>query len=313
MSHHHHHHDGHSQGHGCSGNATSSVGKALGIALFVNAGFLVIEATVGWIIGSLALLSDAAHMVSDVAALSMAYLAHRLAQRVGTSKRTFGWMRAEAFGALINALAVLLVVGYIFWEAIARLIEGAPAVAGLPILVVGILGFLINAGSAWVLFRSDRTNLNVRGALVHLFADALGSLGAVIAAILVMFGFVAADAWVSMLIGTLVLWSTWGVLRDSTAVLLQFSPRGLDVENISEALLACPGVVGLHELHVWSVDGQRTVLSAHLVTEKEELVGALRRRALALLNERFGLDHLTLQVELAGECDQAQWCPGHSD
>ena len=312
MAHHQHHHN-HSHTQGCSGSASSSAGKALAIALVINAGFLVIEATVGWIIGSLALLSDAAHMVSDVAALSVAYLAHRLAKRVGTSTRTFGWMRAEAFGALINALAVLLVVGYIFWEAISRLSAGAPAVAGLPILVVGILGFLINAGSAWVLFRSDRKNLNVRGALIHLFADALGSLGAVGAAILVMFGFVAADAWVSMLIGTLVLWSTWGVLRDSTAVLLQFSPKGVDVESIGEALLACPGAVGLHELHVWSIDGQRTVLSAHLVAAKENVVGSLRRQALALLNERFGLDHLTLQVELAGECDRAKWCPGRSD
>jgi cobalt-zinc-cadmium efflux system protein len=277
--------------------SSASVKRALSISLVLNSAFLVVELGIGFWTGSLALLSDAAHMVSDVAALGLALGANSLANRLTHSERTFGLVRAEALGAFVNALALVVTCGFIFREAIERLVHGAPGIDGLPVLIAGALGLLINLGSAWILARADQDNLNVRGALLHMLSDALGSVGAIVAAILLMMGMPAADAGISLLIGLLVLVGTWGLLRDSAAVLLEFSPKGLSVKQVQKELSSLGDVASVHDLHIWSLDGKTPILSAHLVRHTGLPAGNLLQEAEALLARRFGVTHSTLQIE----------------
>lgn len=262
----------------------------------LNGMFLVIEASVGWFTGSLALLSDAAHMVGDVGALTLALGAAWLAGRAASAERSFGLRRAEALGGLLNGLAMLLVVGLIFKEAVVRLLAGSPEVLAWPVLATGVVGLAINLGSAWSLARADRDNLNIRGALIHMLADALGSVGAIVAALGLMLGVAAADVVVSVFIGVLVLWGTWGLLRDTARVLMQFAPgRGRSLA-IRAVLRAVDGVADVHALHLWSLDGREQVLTAHLVAEAPD-TGAVLSAAHAGLASFGGLRHITLQVE----------------
>jgi len=312
---------GHDHGHGHGGlghahasssllNGSTSARRALTISLVLNSLFLVVELVIGFWTGSLALLSDAAHMVSDVAALCLALGASALAQRLTDSERTYGLVRAEALGAFVNALALVVTCGLIFKEAVQRLSGTPEAILGVPVLIVGGLGLIINLGSAWMLARSDQGNLNVRGAMLHMLSDALGSFGAMVAAVLVLNGFAAADAVVSLLIGLLVLAGTCGLLRESAAVLLEFSPRGLSVAEVRQQLSNLDDVANVHDLHVWSLDGRSPILSAHLVQGESKNHSDLLRQAETLLRERFGVTHCTLQIESASNhpCEARECC-----
>jgi len=288
-------HNNHASGLGESGSARSR--RALTVALVLNGVFLVIEAAVGFSVNSLALLSDAAHMLSDVGALALALGAAWLAARPAERSRTFGMRRAEVVGGFVNALVLLAACGLIAWQAINRLRVGAPEIAGLPVLIVGGIGLAINVGSAWALYRADSGNLNIRGALVHMMADALGSVGAMVAAGLIMAGFARADPIVSLFIAALVLWGTWGLLRDSTRVLFQFPPPHFDVEAMCQALSNIDGVASVHDVHVWTLDGQSAIVSAHVIADEGADLEAIRRRSLDCLEDRFSVRHATLQVE----------------
>lgn len=270
--------------------------RALALSLGLNAAFLLIEAGVGFSTGSLALLSDAAHMLSDVGALVLALGATWLAARPADRALTFGFRRAEVMGGFINGIALLGACAGIAWEAVGRL-HAPPQVPGLPVLIVGFGGLLINLGSAWVLARADRGDLNIRGALIHMLADALGSVGAMIAAVLMMAGYPAADAIVSLLIAGLVLWGTWGLLRDSSRVLLQFPPAGFDVGAMCVALAGIQGVESVHDAHVWTLDGRSAIVSAHVVARPGADLETVRACAVAWLEEHFSVRHATLQVE----------------
>ncbi len=314
----HHHGHGHGHGHGHSHDADDCHGfhvdpsrdalvrRALLGSLLLNGMFLVVEAVVGWWSGSLALLSDAAHMLSDVGALVLALGAAHLAGRAASEGRSFGFRRAEPLGAFVNGLTLLVACAWILWEAVERLREGVPEVAGMAVLVVGIIGLAINLGSAWMLARSDRDNLNVRGALMHMLADALGSVGAIVAALFVLAGKPLADPLVSLLIAALVLYGTFHILRDSTVVLLQFAPPGVDIKALRERVLGVPGVVGLHDLHIWTLDGRRAVLSAHIQVDDPASLDEVRERATEEL-AALGIHHVTLQIErdgCSGGCDE---------
>jgi len=270
--------------------------------LVLNAVFLVVEVGVGLWTGSLALLSDAAHMLSDVAAIVVALGAAQLARRAATAASTFGFKRAETLGAFLNGIALVAAAGWIVWEGIDRLREGPPAVAAMPILVVGFLGLVINLGSAAWLATSDRDNLNVRGVLAHMLADALGSVGAMVAAVFVMMGMPAADVVVSLFIAALVAWGAWSILDSSTRVLLQFAPVGLDVDGVRRGLLEVDGVDEVHDLHVWSLDGQRSVLSAHLVSPTESEARGAAQAVRDMLSDEWGIRHTTLQFEVGEDC-----------
>lgn len=289
----------HSHGHSHTHHQGSGEGarRALTLALVLNGGFLLVEAGVGFYTNSLALLSDAAHMLSDVGALTLALVAAWLAGRPTHSSRTFGMRRAEVVGGFINGLTLLAACAYITWEAVERLRAGPPQVPGLPVLIVGAIGLAINLGSAWALARADRGNLNIRGALIHMLADALGSVGAMIAALLVMAGYPAADPIVSVFIAALVLWGTWGLLRDTTRVLLQFPPPGFDVAGMCHSLMALDGVASVHDAHVWTLDGRSAIVSAHVIADPGADLEAVRALAVRCLEVSFHVPHATLQVE----------------
>lgn len=310
MHHHHGDHDHHGHGHGQQGHDHHGHGphvhvpfvsgdprKALLAALVLNGGFFVVEAVAGWWTGSLALLSDAAHMASDVGALVLALGAAQLARRPSSTRMTFGLHRAEILGAFVNGLALLVAVGVIVWEAGHRLAVGGAPVEGLPVLGVGLVGLAINLGSAWALHRSAPDNLNVRGALVHMLADAAGSVGAVVAAGLLLAGVDAADAAMSLVIALLVLWGAYRVTADATRVLLQLPPPQLDVEHMLEVLVALEGVHDVHDVHVWTLDGHRPILTAHVVALAGVDPGTLTVRVVTALRERFAVEHVTIQVD----------------
>ncbi len=284
------------------------VERALAIALLLNGIYLVVEAVGGWLSGSLALLSDAAHMLGDVGALALAWGAARLARGAAKPEHTFGLRRAETVGAFVNGLMLLAAVAWITWEAVGRLVQGSPAVAGRTVLVVAAIGLLVNLGSAWYLARSDSGNLNVRGALLHMLADALGSVGAIVAALFVMGGYPAADAIVSVGIAALVLVGSWGLLRDATRVLLQMPPPQLRVGRVRDALADVPGLSSVHDLHVWTLDGQNGILSAHLVIADESRWQEVMQEARRRLVEEVGIPHVTLQPECSGHCGDHN-CP----
>lgn len=303
--HHHEHAHGHHHGLGHHHHHGARTRRALVWALVLNGGFLIFEAITGAITGSLALLSDAGHMVGDVAALALALGASHLARSGASAGRTFGYVRAEVLGAFVNALALLVICAMIFAEAFERMLGEAPDVPAMPILVVGAVGLLINLGSAWNLARGDRDNLNVRGALAHMLADALGSVGAMIAAGFIMLGWPIADPIISVVIGLLILTGTLRLLRDSARVLLQFAPPDVDVAAIELALHEVDGIEGVHHVHAWTLDGAHAVITAHLVASPEIDEPTARRRALEALTERFDLEHVTLQIERLDE----QPCP----
>lgn len=292
----HNHSHGHDHGHD-QGDAGR---RALRWALLLNGGFLFIEGGVGLVTGSLALLSDAVHMLSDVGALALALGAATLATRGAGAARTFGLRRAEVLGGFLNGITQLAACGYIIWEALARLQQGPPDVPGWPILVVGAIGLAINLGSAWALYKAARNNLNIRGALIHMLADALGSVGAIVAAGLVIAGIPAADPAVSLLIAALVLAGTWGLLRDTGRVLLQLPPAGLNVAALTELLLADPGVASVHDVHAWTLDGQDPIVSVHVQLRELSTGEEVRARLTAALREELRIQHLTIQLEEAG-------------
>ena len=295
MGHGHHHHGHHHHHHG-------DARGALTVALVLNAAFLVAEAAAGFWTGSLALLSDAAHMLSDVGALVLALAAAQLARRAADATMTFGLARAEVLGAFLNGLFLLAACGWIAFEAVGRLMaEAPPEIPGLPVLVIGGLGLAINLGSAVALWRSDRENLNVRGALAHMLADALGSVGAMVAALLLMAGMPAADAVISMLVAGLVAVSGVQLLRDAGRVLLQLPPAELDVGEVRDALTSVTGVCEVHDLHAWSLDGSHTIVSAHLVLAEAVDAEVACREAHERL-AKLGIEHSTLQPERGHPC-----------
>ena len=299
MHDHSHHHD---HSHPDAGS------RALRWALFLNGGFFLIEAVAGFLTGSLALLSDAVHMLSDVGALVLALLAAKLAEWGVSRARTFGLKRAEVLGGFLNALTQLGACAYIIYEAVERLQGGPPEVPGWPILVVGVIGLAINLGSAWALYRAGGDNLNIRGALIHMLADALGSVGAIVAAGLVLVGFPAADPLVSLLIAGLVLWGTWGLLRDSVRVLLQLPPPGFDVPKLTDLLLADPEVQAVHDVHVWTLDGHKPIVSAHASLMDPVNSEAVLKRLTRALQEQLKVHHSTLQLEPPGALCASQDC-----
>jgi cobalt-zinc-cadmium efflux system protein len=274
---------------------------ALTFSLGLNAFFLVAEAGIGFWTGSLALLSDAAHMASDVGALLLALAANQLARRPASARMTFGLQRSETLGAFVNALSLVVVAAVVVHEAIVRIESGPPTVAGLPVLVVGSLGFLVNVGSAWALYRSDRDNLNVRAALVHMLADALGSVGAVVAALFLLRGVYVADPIVSLLIAALIASGSISILRDSGRILLQLPPSGLDVARIRLCLAQVEGVDAVHDLHAWTMDGKEPIVTAHLVTAAGADRDRIRGAAIGALETEFHITHATLQMEAASD------------
>ena len=289
---------GHSlHAHGAAARAGNK--RSLAIALSLNGGYTVFEAVAGFAVGSLALLADAGHNLSDVLALGLALGAVWLAGRPPTPRRSFGFMRAEILAALLNALSIVAIAVLIFVGA-ARRFADPPEVPGGWLIVVAALGIAVNAAGAAVVFRRGGEDLNMRASFLHLAGDAVGSLAVIAAGVVILAtGWVYADPLVSVLIGVLILVSSFGVLRDSLLVLLEAAPRGLDPKEIGEQMAAFPGVVDVHDLHVWTITSGFPSLSAHVLVSPGDDCHAIRRQLEHMLEERFSIEHSTLQVDHA--------------
>jgi cobalt-zinc-cadmium efflux system protein len=272
--------------------------RALAVALALVAGFAGVEALAGAASGSLALLADAAHMLSDSLALGLALFAAWLALRPATPERSFGWRRAEVLAALTNALVLVVLGCWIVWAAVGRLSDPPDVTSGL-VLAAGAAGLLVNLVAARVLHGAG-SGLNVRAAMLHVLADLASSAGVVVAGLIMLTtGWPYADPIAGLLIGVLVVVSTFGVLRETVGVLLEGAPAGMDVREVGAAIASTPGVVGVHDLHLWTITSGFPALSAHVLVAAGADCHAIRRVLDALLRERFQLTHTTLQVEHA--------------
>lgn len=270
--------------------------RVLGVAVALTFGYALIEVVGGLWSGSLALLADAGHMVTDSAALLFALAASIIARRPASGRHSFGLARVEVIAAFVNALTMLAVVGWIFYEAFQRITDPVP-VKGLEVLGIATVGLLVNVAVAWALSR-DQHNINTRAALLHVLGDLLGSVAAIAAGLIIYLGGpTLVDPLLSMLIGGLILRSTIAVLRDSTAVLLDSVPQGMDLAAIGQALAKVPGIVSVHDLHVWTMTADTPSLSAHVLVQDIGHWSVVLHRARKLLKEQFGIAHVTLQPE----------------
>jgi cobalt-zinc-cadmium efflux system protein len=287
-----HTHDHHrAHGVGRAGNR-----RKMTTALAINALLLAAGLVGALVFGSVALLADAGHVLSDVGAIALGLAAAAMAARPAKGRRTFGFLRGEILAALINGFLLVAVAVIVFVEAIGRLSD-PPSVEAGGVLAIGLLGLAGNAAATAVLLAGDRRDLNLEGVLRHSAADALGSLGVVIsAAVMLATGWRYADPIAGLLIGLLVLAGSWSLLRDAFEVLMESAPAGIDVQDVGGAMAAVPGVREVHDLHVWTVTSGFPALAAHVRTDPSEDVDEVRARVEAVLHERFEIHHTTLQM-----------------
>ena len=295
---------GHGHGHG-HGQAPAQFGKAFALGISLNLAYVAIEAFYGWRAGSLALLADAGHNLSDVAGLVLAWIALGASRLPGNVRHTYGWRRGSILASFVNAVVLLVAMGSLGWEALERLRSPAP-VAGVTMMAVAGVGVVINTLTAWLFMAGSKKDLNIRGAFLHMAADALVSIGVVVAGALYLWrGWEWIDPAVSLVIAAVIVLGTWRLLRDSLHLLFDGVPAGIDVREVAAVLSGLPGVRGVHHLHVWATSTTERALTAHLVTDGRD-VGALLERANVLLAERFGITHPTLQTENAAYA--ARYC-----
>ena len=286
-----HSHAGHSHA------RASDSRRKLTTVLVLTAIYMVAEAIGGWWTGSLALLADAGHMLTDVAALALALTAAWFSSRPATSNKTFGYHRLEILAALVNGVALVVISMLILYEAYQRW-SVPPAVQGSVVILVATGGLVINLLSAWILHGRHEIDLNMRGAWLHVLSDALGSLGAIIAgALMWLYGWYAADPLFSALIGILIVFSSWRLIRESTNVLLEGTPAHINLAAVEDSILHTDGVSNVHDLHVWTITSGREALSAHVIHAYEVSQPELLKELRAKLYDRFGVDHLTIQME----------------
>jgi cobalt-zinc-cadmium efflux system protein len=301
-----HEHDGH---HDHQHDLRSASYSRLWWAFIINLVFLVVEVIGGILTNSLALLADAGHMLTDVGALALAIFVAHMAKRAATPNRTYGLLRAEVLGAFVNGATLVLIVGFIFWEAWERLGK-IQTIDGPFMLVIAAFGLLANIASAIILAKGRDENVNIRGAFLHMVADALGSVGAIIAGIVIWTtGWFPIDTIASVVIGLLILWSSWGFLKQTMNILLEATPENIDYLEVKKSLENMEHIDAIHDLHIWTITSGMPVLSAHIglstcCSDTNHWQECLSK-AQSLLKERFGIEHTTLQVEpCENSCEQ---------
>ena len=288
----------HEHGHSHAPDRSTSK-RALRIALALTAGFMAAEVVGGLVSGSLALIADAAHMLSDAASLAIALGAIWLAEKPATLRRSFGYQRAEILAAMANGVTLVVISLWIFYEAIGRL-QDPPEVLGGTVLVIAVIGLAVNLAAARVLSRGRDGSLNVSAALRHVLADLAGSVGVIVAALIILTtGWEYADPIIGALIGVLVLASAWPVLRDSIRILLEQAPNDLDTAEIEVALADTNGVEDVHDLHVWTITSGFPALAVHVLVGRDNDCHERRRAIEAMLEQRFEITHTTIQVDHA--------------
>lgn len=281
--------------------ATRQHGRALWLVLLVTGTFTLVEFAGGVLANSLALLADAGHMLTDVAAIGLALFASWFARRPATPDKTYGYLRLEILAALVNAVALFVVVGLIAWDAVER-IGNPPPVEPRILFGVATVGLLVNVFAAWKLHAGHRESLNVRGAYLHVLGDLLGSIGAMTAgAVILLTGWLLADPIISLGIAALILVGAWRLLRESTDVLLEATPRNIALGDVSDGILHVPGVADVHDLHVWTLTSGVVAMSGHAVVPDP----AKGQRVLETVQQRMrdlGIHHVTLQIERQHTC-----------
>lgn len=307
MTHNHaNHYHGHSHGHSAAG-----YGRAFAIGIALNISFVVAEFVYGVLANSLALLSDAGHNLSDVFGLILAWGASGLARRGPSERFTYGLRSSSILAALTNAIVLLVVTGGIVWEAIQRFSEPAP-VAGATVIWVALLGVVINASSALLFMSGRKGDLNIRGAFLHLAADAAVSLGVAMAGVAILFtGWLWLDPAVSLIVAAVIVAGTWGLLRDSVNLALQSVPEGIEPQQVRDHLGQLPGVTEVHDLHIWGMSTTETALTAHLVMPGGYPGDAFMRKVAQELHDRFHIEHATLQMETGDPGHPCELAPDH--
>ncbi|MBB5868925.1 cobalt-zinc-cadmium efflux system protein [Allocatelliglobosispora scoriae] len=297
-SEHDHDHGGGAHAHGVNPDADR---RWLTIALALILGFMAVEVTVGVIAQSLALISDAAHMLTDAVSIILALIAIRLAARPARGTYTYGLKRAEILSAQANGLSLLLLGGWLAYEAITRLFA-PPEVAGGLVLATALAGIVVNIGAAWALSRANRSSLNVEGAFQHILNDLYAFIATAVAGAVMLFtGFARADAIASLIVVALMVTAGIGLLRDSGRILLEAAPAGIDPDAIADELLSQPHVVEVHDLHIWVITSNQPALSAHVLVEPGADCHAVRVDLQTLLSTGHHLNHATLQVDHADD------------
>ena len=309
-SHHGHSHgkaleQGHDHAHGHS-HAPKDFGRAFLIGIILNTGFVIIEAVYGWLSGSMALIADAGHNLSDVLALLLAWGASAAAKRPATQRFTYGFKSSTILAALANAGLLLIAIGAILFETLRRVAEPAP-VQGETMAIVAGIGILVNAGTA-ALFLRGQDDINIRGAFLHMAADALVSLGVVIAGLAILWtGERWIDPAVSIAIVLVIAWGTWGLLKDSVAMSLLAVPKTVSESEVRAYLSGLPGVEAVHDLHIWPMSTTETALTAHLVMPEGHYGDAFLREVAEELEHHHRIGHTTIQIEIRRIC-QADGC-----
>lgn len=293
MGHNHSHGHSHSHGHAHTNNK-----KALFWAFLLIATFMVVEVIGGVITNSLALLSDAGHMLSDAAALGLSLFAMKLGERKATQSKTYGYKRFEIIAAALNGLTLIIISIYIFVEAYHRFTD-PPQVQSMGMLTISVIGLIVNIIAAWVLMSGDKDeNLNVRSAFLHVLGDMLGSVGAITAALLIyFFDWGLADPIASVAVAILIIISGWRVTKESFHVLMEGTPEQIEVNEVKEEIMKIPEVEDVHDVHIWSITSGVLMLSGHIAVKGEGAHDRVLHKAQKLLHDRFGIDHSTLQVE----------------
>jgi cobalt-zinc-cadmium efflux system protein len=295
-SHNHTHNHGHSHG-------PADYNRAFAIGVALNVAYIVVEATYGFLAGSLALLADAGHNLSDVLGLLLAWGANYLVQRKPTKRHTYGWRKSTILAALTNAIILLVAMGGIAWEAVRRFGDPSP-VAGRTIVIVAAIGVVINTATALLFLSGRKKDLNIRGAFLHMAADAGVSAGVVVAGVVILTtGWLWIDPVVSLVITAIILIGTWGLLRDSFNLALDAVPAGINPEAVKTYLTDLPGVTGVHDLHIWAMSTSETALTVHLVKPDAKDDDRLIGQASKELHDRFGIEHITIQWERRTELD----------
>lgn len=258
---------------------------------------MIAEFVGGWLTNSLALIADAGHMLTDVAALSLTLAAIWFASRPATAQKTFGYYRLEILAAFINGIALVLLSLFVIYEAYERFYE-TPEVKGAQLTMIAVGGLLINLLAAYLLHSDDKHDLNMRGAWLHVMGDALGSVAAIVAGLLIYaFGWIWADAVTSILISLIIVFSAWNLIKESVNVLLEGTPAHINLKAVEETIRTTDFVTDVHDLHVWTITSGMEALSVHIIHEKEVLQADLLKTIRTKLHDEFGIDHLTIQME----------------
>ena len=305
QSHAHDHGHDHDHDHDHTPTVTSANERKVLLSFFLIFGFMVVEAVGGVLSGSLALLADAGHMLTDAAALALAYAAFRFGRRAADSNRTFGYLRFEVIAGFLNAVTLFAIVAWIAYEAWERL-QAPPVILAGPMMIVAVLGLLVNVLVLWIMTRGETDHVNVKGAILHVMGDLLGSVGAIVAAIVIyLTGWTPIDPILSVLVAALILRSAWKLLAKSIHILLEGAPEDASPEKVEQGLMgAVPGLAAVSHVHVWQLTSGRTMATLHVRPNVDEEARAVVKRVEAVLREQFSIEHATVGIDWNSGTDE---------